>query len=448
MSTLTPRAGGPGPRRIRRRLTGTALAGALLAATATGCGAAVDGTGGQGSGSGQGVITLSMQNPNIKDQDPATYALVEAFNARNPQLRINLVGQPVEQHQQQMTIAAQSDTLPEVFWVYDSLARNMVKDGKLLDLTPILEQKGLGQKFKPSMVDGFRQGQVQYGVPYQALVTGFYYNKQILDRHGVPMPRTFDDLLAASKKLKAAGIVPIAKGANSSAFSVWSFLTMLSRHGFEEKTPAILDGTLGYDNPDFLRLYEHIAELADAGAFPSNVSTQTYAQAVASFTAGKAAFLDSGVWEAAKIQKSPVGPHTGFWAGPEFPDGVGDQRLAMNAPSAPFVVSAKVKKDDRKYRAVEAFLHFYYSDEGQQILVDNAQPPVTTYRPKVNTARDTVFAAVLDEAGRPGWSSPSVQPDLAVSAATASAMYDSLYGVIQKALTPKEAVELVQRSIT
>ncbi|MEV6104252.1 extracellular solute-binding protein [Streptomyces sp. NPDC051940] len=385
-----------------------------------------------------------MQNPNVKDQDPATYELVQAFNKAHPDLKINLVGQPVEQHQQQMTIAAQSDTLPEIFWIYDSLARNMVKDDKLLDLTPILEEKGLKAKFKPSMTAAFRSGDLQYGLPYQALVTGFYYNEAVLKEHGVALPETFDDLVAAVKKLKQAGVVPIAKGANTSAFSVWSFLTMLSRFGFEDKAQA---GKLRYDNPDFLRLYEHVEELADAGAFPPNISTQTYAQAVASFTAGKAAFLDSGVWEAAKIQQSGVGKDVKFWAGPVFADGVGEQKLAMNAPSAPFVVSAKVKDDDKKYRAVREFLGFYYSDAGQQILADNAQPPVTTYQPTVDTAADTVFAAVLHEASRPGWSSPSAQPDLVVSAATASAMYDSLYGVMQKALTPREAVELVQRSI-
>lgn len=431
-----------GKPRVTRRLLILATATTLLA---TACGSATN-TG--GSASSDGVITLSMHNPDSRTQDPATWRIVEEFNSRHPDMKIRLEGQPVEQHEQRMTIAAQSDTLPEIFWVYDSLARTMVKDGDLLDLSPILRENNLEAKFSLSMLAAFRSPDgIQYGVPYQALITGFYYNKAILDEHGIAPPRTFDELLAAVKKLKAAGVVPIAQGANSSAFSVWAFLAMLNRFGYEQKYPAILAGNASYDNPDFLRLYRHVRELAEAGAFPENMTTQTYAQAVASYTAGKAAFLDAGVWEAAKIEKSEVGDTTGFWAGPTFDDGVGEQKIVMNVPSAPFVVSAKVKKDEKKYAAVKEFVQFYYSDEGQKILVDNAQPPVTTYKPRVDPKKHPVFAAVLAEASRPGWKSPAAQPDLVVSAATASAMYDSFYGVMSGSLSPEEAVRSVQKSI-
>ncbi|MET9013882.1 extracellular solute-binding protein [Streptomyces olivaceoviridis] len=432
------------PSGISRRLLLTAATASALFVTATACGSAVNTAGGSSSG---GLITLSMQNPDSKTQDPATWQLVQEFNKQHPDMKIKLEGQPVDQHEQRMTIAAQSGTLPEIFWVYDSLAKTMVKSGDLLDLSPILAENGLKAKFAPSMLDGFNQGGVQYGLPYQALVTGFYFNKTILDTHKIAVPETFDELVAAVKKLKAAGVVPIAQGANNSPYSVWAFLTMLDRFGYESKYQDILAGKAGYDNADFLRLYQHVDELAKAGAFPSNMNTQTYAQAVASYTSGKAAFLDAGVWEAEKIQKSSVGKDTGFWAGPTFTDGVGNQKLVMDVPSAPFVVSAKVKEDKKKYAAVKAFIQFYYSDAGQKILVDNAQPPVTTYKPEVDTTKASVFAAVLAEASKPGWTSPRAQPDLVVSAATASAMYDSFYGVMGGTLSPEEAVKNVQKTI-
>jgi raffinose/stachyose/melibiose transport system substrate-binding protein len=50
-------------------------------------------------------------------------------------------------------------------------------------------------------------------------------------------------------------------------------------------------------------------------------------------------------------------------------------------------------------------------------------------------------------AADPALSSPQTQPDLVVSTAVASAMYDSIYGVIQDQLSPDEAVELVQKAL-
>jgi raffinose/stachyose/melibiose transport system substrate-binding protein len=415
-------------------------------------GSAGDGaTPGSGSGSPGGTdqkvtISLSMQNANVKEQDPATYAVVQAFQAKYPNVTVDIQGQPVEQHLQAMQVAAQSDTLPDIFWVYNSIAQTMQKDGKLLDLAPILESTGIKDKFAQSMLSGFEQDGAQYGLPYQALITGFYYNKAILSKYGLDVPVTSDDLLNVVKTLKANGVVPIAQGAKDSSFSVWAYLTMLDRFGYEQQYPSILAGSASYNNPDFQQVYEYLKALAEAGAFPANMATQTYVQAVESFKSGRAAMLNSGVWQAGEIQKSEVGGDTGFWAGPTFANGVGKQELAMNVASAPFVVAAKVNQDAAKLQAVTDFLGFYYSDAGQQLLIDNAQAPVTTYQGTI-ASDQSVFAAVLAEASKPGWSSPQAQPDLVVPAATAAAMYDSMYGVMQGVYSPSEALDVVQASI-
>jgi raffinose/stachyose/melibiose transport system substrate-binding protein len=296
-------------------------------------------------------------------------------------------------------------------------------------------------------VANFSADVIIYGVPYQGLLTGLWYNQKILSDNGLEVPTTFDELVDVAKTLSAKGITTISNGANQSSFSVWSFLVDLDRFGYEEKIDGILDGTEKYDNPDFLRLYEHIAELRDAGAFASNVSTQTYQQAVDQFTSGKAAMLDAGVWASSAIQESEIAPDAGFWIGPQFADGVGEQNIVMNVASAPFAVSAKVADDDAKLAAVKKFLAFYYSDDAQQILVDNGQPPVTTYQPKVDAQAQSALKAALDASTADGVSSPESQPDLLVSTTVANTMYDSIYGVIQNQLTPEQALELVQKAL-
>jgi raffinose/stachyose/melibiose transport system substrate-binding protein len=436
---------GPRRRRATRVRFVAALAGlATLAGTMTACGSS---SGDGGGNSGSGAFTLSMHIADPLKNDPATAGIVKAFQAKYPDIKINVVGQPVDQHEQQMTIAAQSNTLPDMFWVYNSLAQTMAKDGKLLDLTPILKQNDLQSKFPKSMLSGYNGSGIQYGVPYQALVTGLYYNKKILSQYNLQLPTTFDDLLNVAKALHSHGVTTISQGAKDSSFSVWAFLTMLDRFGWEQKQSGLLDGSISYDNPDFQKLYAHIDELAKAGAFPKNMSTQTYQQAVDTFNAGKAAFLDSGAWAAGAIQESPVGNDVGFWAGPTFADGVGSQQLVMNAPSAPFVVSAAVGKNSTKMDAVTKFIEFYYSDAGQQILVDNAQTPVTNYKPTGAAVQKPVFASIVAALDAAGWTSPTAQPDLVVPAAGANAMYESMYGVMEGVLSPSKALSIVAPTI-
>jgi raffinose/stachyose/melibiose transport system substrate-binding protein len=432
-------------RRSRRIRVVAALAGlATLAGSMTACSSS---SGNAQGNSGSGAFTLSMHIADPLKNDAATAGIVKAFEAKYPDVKINVVGQPVDQHEQQMTIAAQSNTLPDMFWVYNSLAQTMAKNGKLLDLTPILKQSGLRSKFPQSMLSGYNGSGIQYGVPYQALVTGLYYNKKILAQYNLALPTTFDDLLNVAKTLHSHGVTTISQGAKDSSFSVWAFLTMLDRFGWEQKQSGLLDGSVSYDNSDFQKLYAHIEELAKAGAFPKNVSTQTYQQAVDTFNAGKAAFLDSGAWAAGAIQGSSVGNDVGFWPGPAFADGVGSQQLVMNAPSAPFVVSSAVGKNSKKLAAVTKFIQFYYSDAGQQILVDNAQTPVTTYKPTGAAVQKSVFASIVDALQAPGWTSPTAQPDLVVSAAASNAMYESIYGVMEGVLSPSKALSMVAAAI-
>lgn len=422
-----------------------ALAAAAVTASAlvlAGCG----GSGGTGA-DGKTEITLSMQNPDVKTADPATWAIVEAFEKANPDITVTVSGEAVAEHLQKLSIAAQSDTLPDIFWVYKSTAEEMQKSGLLLNLAPVLDELDLTDSFPESTIKNFSAGDVIYGVPYQGLLTGLWVNKKILADNGVEMPKSFDDLLAAAKTLNEKGITTISNGANQSSFSVWAFLTMLDRFGYGDKVDGLLDGSVKYTNDDFLRLYEHIDELRKAGAFPSNVSTQTYQQAVDQFTSGKAAMLDSGVWASSAIQDSDIASDIAFWQGPRFTDGVGEQNIIMNVASAPFAVDHKVANDEKKLDAVKKFLAFYYSDDAQQILVDNGQPPVTTFQATLDPEKQSALKAALDAASADGVTSPLSQPDLLVPTPVANAMYDSIYGVIQGQLTPDAALDLVQKAL-
>jgi raffinose/stachyose/melibiose transport system substrate-binding protein len=397
------------------------------------------------SGSGKTTITLSMQQTDVKTGDPTTWDLVQAFEKKYPNITVTVTGQPVATHNQEIEVAAQSHTLPTIFWVESAqVGAELAKDGALLNLAPIMKAEGIND-IPAASLNAFKEGNVQFGLPYQALLTGLYYNKKILSDNGLTLPKTFSQLIHVATVLHAKGITTIADGANQSAYAVWSFLTDLDRFGYDSQIASILAGKSSYDNPDFLRFYTDLAKLQKAGAFSSDVSNQTYNQAVSNFTSGKAAMLDSGVWAAGQIQATPVAADTGFWAGPQFTDGVGNQNIAMDVVGAPISVSSSVQPGSAEYSAVEKFIGFYYSSAGQQIFAENGQPPVTTYQPKLS-ASQTVFAAVL--AAVRGLPSPKNQPDQYLSASEQNAMYDSIFGVIEGQLSPQAAVNTVSSALS
>ena len=422
--------------------------GALAVAVSTalllaGCGGAAS----DQSQDGRTTIDFAIHVANPQEQEPAFAAVVEAFDSQNPDIDVNLIGKEQSEHIKSIKMQSQSGNLPDMFWMLQASASELNDAGALLDLSGFLDANpDVASSLRPNMVNGFKDGDTQYGLPYQPLVTGMFYNRALFEENGLEVPQTFDDLIEASKVFRSKGITTIAQGAKD-PYSVWAFLTMLSRFGYFDKIDDILAGSESFNNEDFIRYYEKIDLLRKAGAFPENVTTQSYFQAVESFTGGKAALLDSGTWDVRKIEDSPVGKDVGFWWGPTFADGVGEQNVSSVVPSAPIVVNAEVAKDEAKLDAVEKFLAFYYGPEGIQLMVDNQIPAMTDVEVSVDAAQHPVFASVMEQISSPDYTSQPAQPDLVVSEAVANAMYDSIYGVINGTYDPEQAAAVVQKAI-
>jgi raffinose/stachyose/melibiose transport system substrate-binding protein len=389
------------------------------------------------------TLSIAMHVANVQEQEPYMWGIIQKFQEKYPHIKIDLQGAETPEHVKKMKMMAQSESLPDIFWMLPAPAKEMNEAGLLLDLTDFLKSNSeIASSIDPKMIEGYRQEGKQFGLPYQALVTGLWYNKALFDKYGVKVPETYDELLAATKVFKENNVVTIAKGAKDT-FSTWAFLGMLTRYGFFDKVDGITAGTEKFNNPDFLKFFQKIDELRVNGAFPENVSTLSYFQAVEMFIAGKAAMLDAGVWETKRIGESPIAANVGFSWGPTFSDGVGNQKIAMAVAAAPLVASAKVKEDAAKLDAVNKFFGFFYSQEGAAVMAENQAPPVVKYTGEIDKAKFPVYSTVVEQLNLEGWERPLAQPDLVLNEAVANQLNDSIYGVINGIYTPEKALDLI-----
>ena len=80
-----------------------------------------------------------------------------------------------------------------------------------------------------------------YGVPWDMGMVGWWYNKDLFKKAGIDKePATWTEFLADVKKLKDAGITPIALGEKDSwtGMHIWSYLA--TRIGGEKAFKAAL----------------------------------------------------------------------------------------------------------------------------------------------------------------------------------------------------------------
>ena len=395
------------------------------------------------------VITLGMHVADTQAQEPATWAIIKAFEAANPNIKVEIIGAETDEHVKNMKMLSQTGELPDIFWMLPAPAKEMQQAGYLLDLTEFLAANPTVSDYLPqSMKDSANVDGFQYGLPYQPLVTGFWYNKALFKEYGIaePVPgTTFDELLSMAEGFSSHNVATIAQGAKS-PFSVWAWLTAYCRYGYFDRINNILSGSDKFNNPDFVKFYEKIAELSKAGAFPTNIATIDYFQAKDMFLQGQTAMFNSGHWDAQAISDA-LGENAGFWWGPTFSDGIGDQKVLMKVSAAPFVVSAKVADDAARKDAVYQFLAFYYGEEAAKITVENSGIPVINYLPDVDTSGNPAYTALLQALALEDWKSPYAQPDLIVSEAVQNAMYDSLYGVMVGTYTPSQALDVIDSAL-
>lgn len=89
-----------------------------------------------------------------------------------------------------MKLAAQDGTLPEIIHLDSAEAPEYNEAGYLLDLSDFLKENADIDEALNGMEDAFATDDVQYGLPYQCNVQGFFYNKELFDNAGVEYLQT------------------------------------------------------------------------------------------------------------------------------------------------------------------------------------------------------------------------------------------------------------------
>jgi len=170
------------------------------------------------------------------------------------------------------------------------------KTGALKDLTEIFDADGgkIRNAYNPAAIDGLSFDGKVWAVPYRVSLVSFFYNKQLFSKAGVKAEdiKTWDDLGAAVKKIKDAGIVPIAGGGGEKwpIHFYWSYLVM--RNGGQAVFDAASKGEgEGFMDPTIIKAGEQLAEFGKLEPFQPGYLGATWPQALGVFGDGKAAMI-------------------------------------------------------------------------------------------------------------------------------------------------------------
>ena len=149
-----------------------------------------------------------------RQEDRAAYEqFIDTFEAANPGITVKFETFEAANYNTILSTALAGGTGPDVMMVraYGGL-ENVAIVGYLEPLSTETVP-ALADFSAPALASesGRTDGTI-YAVPFASQTQLVIYNKALFDANGVAEPQTWDELVAASQKLKDAGVIPFANG--------------------------------------------------------------------------------------------------------------------------------------------------------------------------------------------------------------------------------------------
>ena len=161
------------------RLSALAAGGAALAPRASSARAA-------GLASAQGTVTLTFMHWGDLNEKQAIADVIERFEEANPNIRIEAQHVPDDYGTKLNTLAAANE-LPDLFHMSEGPAHTWAEEGRIMDMTPFLDQYPEFKNRLPQTFYYFAPGKT-FGTMNAAEIALLFYNRELFEAAGVEPP--------------------------------------------------------------------------------------------------------------------------------------------------------------------------------------------------------------------------------------------------------------------
>lgn len=156
-----------------------------------------------------GPVEITFWHAMNGDQEKALQNLVNKFTKENSDIKVTLQNQssyPDLQQKITATTASPKD-LPTITQAYPDWLLNAIDENLVVDLKPYIENKTLKFDNYDDILEGFKDastidGKI-YGMPFNKSTEVLWYNKTLLDKYNISVPKTYEEFAKASKEVKA-----------------------------------------------------------------------------------------------------------------------------------------------------------------------------------------------------------------------------------------------------
>ncbi|MHA0857237.1 extracellular solute-binding protein [Paenibacillus sp. CMAA1364] len=339
---------------------------------------------------------------------------------------------------------------PDIFDLFGSPdSKVYAREGKLLDLTPILEELGIKEKF--SSLDPFTfEGKI-YGLPVGGSGEGFFYNKEYFEMNELTIPTTMKELEQLLDVIQANGKVPMAGASKGGWVPLMLANHLWSRYAGSDVTAMFTTGEAKWTDPNVIKGFTKYKEWVDKGYFKKGELGFEYAEYTTQFTSGEAILMYDGTWKSSVFMAGESGEglvgKVGFFNLPPVENGIGDQTSIMRDVNNGYGFSSAAEKDPRKMEAVKSFIKNLYNEEMQirGLVEDGVLPAMKMEADKLTASiTDDLMKQIVDVLNSSETSFPAFD-SLVQADVTTEISNIQIQRLIGQQITPEQMGEELQK---
>lgn len=392
-------------KQLLKKAMATGLCAALLILPAA-CGQKTDTPSGSSAGNSSGTpgqaagqsVTLSIMGNAGDLARPYMDKALKLYEEKTGN-KLDIQGIPGDNFEQVSATKFNTGDIPDIFM---SFGKNTLKK-----YAPETNFVDFSDAKWVSDIDDTVIGQTQYngkvwGLPlWEASVTGFFYNREIFEKHSIKAPTTQAEFMAVCQQLKDAGVNPLYMGFQDT----WPLLNQVAMDPIfasGDNLEKINQNQIQYaDIPQMTSMMAWYKEMADKGYLGETYATNTYDYGVDAMANGEYAMIFIwDTWLYTDLNAKYAGVADKFSLMPAFMGTT--EEGSVEGPNASLLL---VNKNSKNTAAAVEFIEFMANPENYNVAFDGVHTaPVFKGQTTIQTTpqyKEAKESGLLDRVLRP-----------------------------------------------
>jgi arabinogalactan oligomer/maltooligosaccharide transport system substrate-binding protein len=267
----------------------------------------------------------------MNDQETVTLSsLVNKFEASHPDIKVDMVTVPFDQHAQKFTTAAQAGQAPDVMRADTAPdVQGWAAQGLITDLTPLISAADKADFVQAAFKGAQYQGKA-YAVPQTVDALALFYNKKLFASAGLKKPpATLAQLVQDCQKFGAGKGIALRGDSYWIGPWIWGYgggLVDMAKKQILIASKQSIAGWSAYNS-----LFQNKC------AFPDKDFSNDYGNVMTAFKNGQVAMIVNGPWSTADVLSGPAFKSSTNFKVAVLPPGPGGQGSPIGGAS--FVIS-------------------------------------------------------------------------------------------------------------